>query len=123
LAFGGGDNPFYLLFGVATRIFVNFDFGWIRNTFKRMAKNGLQSLNDASDCVRSKVLQCSRRIYAIVLFESHASPTLLRCFSAYFRRAFSACCLVLKRLRQRRELAIDVLEEEPLLNDFGHGVL
>jgi hypothetical protein len=50
---------------------------------------------------------------------SDAPTLILRVFPPRF------LCLPLRLewLRQRGEHTTDVLEEQPLLNDFGHGVL
>ena len=36
-----------------------------------------------------------------------------------FQTRLLRCCFRLEWLRQRRELTIDILEEQPLLDDFG----
>jgi len=51
---------------------------------------------------------------------NHTQPNRLTLTLWIFQACFFCLPLRLERFRQRRELTADVLEEQPLLDDFGH---
>lgn len=54
----------------------------------------------------------------LLLDPDHAYPNRSALPLREFQACLLGCCFRLKGLRQRRELTADVLEEQPLLNDF-----
>src|ERR1700693_1008563 len=55
--------------------------------------------------------------------DSSPNPIVFRSRSRVPRPSLLGLHLRIKWLRQPRELPVDVFEEQPLLDDFGHGLL
>jgi hypothetical protein len=61
--------------------------------------------------------------FRLLLCSNHTNANRLALPLWVFSPRLLCLLLRLERLRQRCELSVDVLEQQPLLHDFGHGVL